>query len=151
MTPNQKALRYIDDELEGIETRSAEIVSGESITDEMDVPKSGNWQARKRILLERRSAVRLLLDDDDRKSVVHDLHGMDNQTARAAWSCSGKSRLTNFFMAAVQGKEVTGAELELRQAAGVDGIPLEIFDTPDELEKRVDATTGGIPGQAVSA
>ena len=37
MTPNQKALRNIDDELEGIETRSAEIVSGESITDEMDV------------------------------------------------------------------------------------------------------------------
>ena len=134
MTPNQKALRNIDDELEGIETRSAEIVSGESITDEMDV-EIRELAGKKKNLLERRSAVRLLLDDDDKRSFVHDLHGVDSET-RERLELRGKSRLTNFFLCAVQGKEVSGPELELRQAAGVDGIPLEIFDTPDELEKK---------------
>ena len=75
-----------------------------------------------------------------------DLHGVDSET-RERHGVSVESLASPIFScAAVQGKEVSGPELELRQAAGVDGIPLEIFDTPDELEKRVDVTTAGLPG-----
>ena len=45
--------------------------------------------------------------------------------------------LTNYLTAALQGRMPSGAELELRQAAGVSdtGIPVELFD----LEVRADA------------
>ena len=39
----------------------------------------------------------------------------------------GRASLTNYLTAHISGRSVTGAELELRQAAGVDGIPIEMF------------------------
>ena len=49
-----------------------------------------------------------------------------------------RAKLTNYLLSALSGRQVDGAELELRGAAGVtDGIPLELFD----LEERVDAPT----------
>ena len=42
-----------------------------------------------------------------------------------------KARLVDYFRAAVTGRQVTGAAAELQQAAGVDGIPLELWDVPD--------------------
>ena len=41
-----------------------------------------------------------------------------------------KARLGTFIRAALTGKMVTGAEAELQAAAGVDGIPLELWDVP---------------------
>lgn len=57
-----------------------------------------------------------------------------------------KARLTAFVEAAIAGRRVGGAELELLQAAGVgDGqVPLELWDVPGS-EKRADAPTGA-PG-----
>ena len=42
----------------------------------------------------------------------------------------GKARLTEFLLARAQGRMVSGAEHELCAAAGVSGIPLELWDTP---------------------
>ena len=41
-----------------------------------------------------------------------------------------KARLTEFLLARAQGRMVSGAEHELCAAAGVSGIPLELWDTP---------------------
>ena len=50
--------------------------------------------------------------------------------------------LTNYLKAALGNGRLDGPELELRQAAGVDGIPLEIFDVGgDRTEHRVDMPT----------
>ena len=43
----------------------------------------------------------------------------------------GKARLTNYLLAAARGRMVDGAEAELAAAAGVQGIPLELWDTPE--------------------
>lgn len=51
-----------------------------------------------------------------------------------------KASLTNYLIAAAQGRMVDGAELELRQAAGVNQIPLELFDVP-QRETRADTAT----------
>ena len=48
-----------------------------------------------------------------------------------------QATLTNYVLAALQGREVTGPEAELRAAAGTSGIPLELFD----VEERADAAT----------
>ena len=61
-----------------------------------------------------------------------------------------RASLTAYLRAALSGRQVDGAEAELRAAAGVgDGIPLELWDTaPSEngdRETRADAATGA-PG-----
>ena len=42
------------------------------------------------------------------------------------------ARLSNYLLAAARGRIVDGAEHELAAAAGVQGIPLELWDTPSE-------------------
>ena len=141
MTPNQKALRNIQDELEQVETRSAELLSEETLNEEADT-ELRELAGKKKKLLERRSAVRLLLEDDDQKAVVLD-NGIDAEM-RERLELRSKASLTGYLRAALAGRRVDGAEAELQSAAGVDGIPLELWDMPD-VEKRADATTGA-PG-----
>ena len=57
-----------------------------------------------------------------------------------------KASLTAYLRAALSGKQVSGAEAELAQAAGVNGIPIELWDVPEaRAETRADAPTGA-PG-----
>ena len=135
MIPSQIALRKITDELEEVERRSAEILSAEEIGDEAD-KEIRSLAEKKKKLIERRSAVRILLDADDQKNIIMD-NGMDAEQ-RERIELRSRASLTEYFTAAAQGRMVSGAELELRQAAGVSGIPLEIFDVPkpSEIEKR---------------
>ena len=59
-----------------------------------------------------------------------------------------KASLTTYLQAALQGRQVNGAESELQAAAGIgNGIPLELWDVPEQrqLETRVDAVSGA-PG-----
>ncbi len=42
----------------------------------------------------------------------------------------GKARLTEFLLCRAQGRLPSGAEAELQAAAGVNGIPLELWDAP---------------------
>ena len=56
----------------------------------------------------------------------------------------GQAKLTNYLMAAAQGRMPYGAELELQQEAHVTGIPVELFDVA-KRETRADSlapTTG---------
>ena len=86
--------------------------------------------------------MRLLLDEDDKKSVVLD-NGLDAEQ-RERVELRSRASLTGYLRAAISGRQVDGAERELAEAAGVDGIPLELWDTP-EREKRADVPTSA-PG-----
>ena len=71
------------------------------------------------------------------------------------WTLRQKASLTNFVLAAIGGQQLSGAEIELRQAVGIgDGIPLEIFDTEtrasrQDSEVRVDVVSG-VPGSGLA-
>ena len=54
----------------------------------------------------------------------------------------GRASLTNFLRAAMQGRMVSGPEAELQQAAGVNGIPLELWDTAEVMEAERRAAQG---------
>ena len=55
-----------------------------------------------------------------------------------------KASLGRYLTAAIRGRQATGPEAELQDAAGIgDGIPLELWDTPTET--RADAPSGA-PG-----
>ena len=137
MTPEQKAIRQVADELETIEHRSAEILSAEEM-DEAAETEIRTLAQKKKKLLEKRSALRILLENEEQKAIVHG-NGMDAEM-RERVQLRGRASLTEYIKAALAGRQVSGAEGELRAAAGVDGIPLELWDTP--VETRADANTG---------
>ena len=139
MTPSQRAMRQVADELETIEKRSAELIAQEELNEEGEA-EIRTLAEKKKQLLEKRSALRVLLEEDEKASVVHD--DLDAEQ-RERIELRSRAKLTNYFVAAAAGREVQGAELELRQAAGVSGIPLEIFEVPEQrqIETRADAAT----------
>lgn len=55
-----------------------------------------------------------------------------------------RASVGRFLSAELSGRQVDGAEAELRSAAGIDGgVPIELWDTPGEHpEHRADASTG---------
>ena len=57
-----------------------------------------------------------------------------------------KAMLTGYLRAALEGRQVDGAEAELRSAAGVSGIPLEIWDVPQPTEQRQTDAASTAPG-----
>ena len=54
-----------------------------------------------------------------------------------------RASLGRYLLAALRGQSLTGAEAELQQEAGVDGVPIELWDTAPET--RADLPTGA-PG-----
>ena len=58
----------------------------------------------------------------------------------------GRASLGRYLAAALRGRQPDGAELELREAAGIgDGIPLELWDVPRAEHRQTDAQTAA-PG-----
>ena len=71
------------------------------------------------------------------------VHGLDSEQ-RERLELRSQASLTNFLTRYMSGKMPQGRELELQQAAQVDAIPLELWDTPRSmgLETRADSVTG---------
>ena len=68
-----------------------------------------------------------------------DAEGGDRET-RERLELRSQARLGNYLAAALSGRAVEGAEAELSAAAGVSGIPLELFDI-ERRETRADVAT----------
>ena len=59
----------------------------------------------------------------------------------------GRAMLTNYLLAAARGRMVAGAEAELCAAAGVEGIPLELWDIPRTAEQgQEQRVVAAVPG-----
>ena len=56
--------------------------------------------------------------------------GEGDAETRERVALRGKARLTEFLLCRAQGRLPSGAEAELQAAAGVNGIPLELWDVP---------------------
>ena len=71
------------------------------------------------------------------------VHGLDAEQ-RERLELRSQASLTNFLTRYMAGKMPQGRELELQQAAQVDGIPLELWDVPRSmgLERRADSVSG---------
>ena len=71
----------------------------------------------------------------------------EDEDARERLDLRTRASLTAYLRAVLSGRQVDGAEAELRAAAGIgDGIPLELWDTANgDRETRADTATGA-PG-----
>ena len=80
-------------------------------------------------------------DEEDREAKLNDKGGDAEQRERI--ELRSKASLGKFLLAALGGKSVDGPEAELRAAAGLsDGIPIELWDTPQTEQRAGDAATG---------
>ena len=89
------------------------------------------------VTLEQRHRSAIISEDKDLDDAKGDAGEPDAET-RERVELRRKASLTGYLTAAAQGRMVAGAEHELCAAAGVSGIPLELWDVPG-AEQRQDA------------
>ena len=129
MTPAQKRLRELRDRQSRERGRMAEL----SLLDELDAETRSELDKIEKGTpdLERQlRAATVALGDDDAEARAAAADGDPNPTGedRERIELRRASRLGNYLVAALQGRGPSGAEAELAAAAGVGGIPLELFD-----------------------
>lgn len=144
MTPKQKL------QLEQSEKRQKinDLLAKESVTDEERAELDALTKRMQEIEPELRAAI-VAEGEEEQRAAAQFGEGLDTE-ARERLALRSKASLTSYLRAAMSGKQVAGAEAELREAAGVDGIPVELWDVPDPrraerragMEHRQDAATG---------
>ena len=85
-------------------------------------------------------AARVAIEEEEREAQTRATNEPDAEQ-RERIELRSQASLTAYVRAALEGRQVDGAEAELRSAAGVSGIPLELWDTPASVEQRADAAT----------
>ena len=143
MAPNQKRLRELLDRQSRERGRMAEIAAIDELNDEqrseLDTIEKGTPDLERQI-----RATRIAVEDEDKEAETRAVDAPDAEQ-RERVELRSKAQLTTYLRAALSGQQVAGAEAELRAAAGVTGIPLELWDVPQEIQQRADAVTGA-PG-----
>ena len=137
MTPAQKILLRMSQ----VRTRLNEIsgLEGDAFTDEIRT-EAATLHTEYTDLETRHQAAIVGQADDETRIVEPDAEMRERIELRS------RASLTGYLQAALAGRQVTGAEAELRAAADIgDGIPLELWDVPAPVETRQDAPTGA-PG-----
>ncbi|MDD9989179.1 MAG: phage major capsid protein [Spirochaetaceae bacterium] len=111
----------------------------DDLTDEQRAELDGLTTRAQHIERELRAAI---VAEGDGDLVVAPIEA--DAEARERLELRSRATLTGYLTAALSGRQVGGAEAELQQAAGVDGIPCELWDTAP-METRADAVTAA-PG-----
>ena len=103
--------------------------------------------------LETRYKSALLSEDAEQGELEKRVAGTPDAEQRERIELRSKALLTNYFQSYARGKLPSGAEAELCDAAGVEGVPLEIFDIPEQRGEQVFVnvvTETGIERRAVT-
>ena len=122
----------------------AELSREDNLTDEtraeLDSIEKGTPDLERQI-----RAATASLESEEREA---ETRAADNPDAkqRERIELRSKASLTTYLSAALSGRQVDGAESELRSAAGItDGIPLELWDVPPTEQRQTDTVTNA-PG-----
>ena len=133
MTDAQKRLRELRERQSKERGRMAELALADDLTteqrSELDTIEKGTSNLEAQI---RAATVAVDTEDAEAKAQGKKANTGDNPDAeqRERLELRSKAMLGNFIKAALRGRAVTGAEAELQEAAGCDGIPLELWDVP---------------------
>ena len=142
MTPGQKRLRELLDKQSRDRQRLSELSLADELTDEtraeFDNLERGVADTERQI-----RAARLAAETEESEQRETGTATEPDAEMRERIELRSKASVTAYLRAALSGRQVDGAEAELRAAAGInDGIPLELWDMPAPIERRADAATG---------
>ena len=145
MTSAQKRLRELRERQSKERGRMAELGMVDSLNDEqrqeLDAIEKGTPDLERQI----RAATVAVETEDSEQRTETTTHEPDAQQ-RERVELRSKAQLTNYLLAAAQGKLVSGAEAELCSAAGVTAgaIPIELWDTAETRAQGDDRETRDI-------
>ena len=149
MTDAQKRLRELRDRQSRERGRMAELAVVDQLTDEtraeLDAIEKGVPDLERQI-----RAAMVGLEEEERAAETRETASPDAEM-RERVELRSKAMLTNFLLAAARGRIVDGAEAELAAAAGVQGIPLELWDVPVPAEHRAATEAPGTVGVNLDA
>ena len=140
MTSAQKRLRNLRERQSRERQRMAELAVVEELNDEQRAELDTIERATPDLERQIRAAT-VALETEEREAETRAAPAPDAEK-RERIELRSRASLTGYLRAALEGRQVDGAEAELRSAAGVSGIPLELWDTGQETEQRqTDAAT----------
>ena len=149
MTDAQRRLRELRDRQSRERGKMAELAQVDSLTDEargeLDAIEKGTADLERQI-----RAATVGLEEEEREAETKATDSPDAEQ-RERVELRGKAMLTNYLMAAARGRMVDGAEAELAAAAGVQHIPLELWDVPVPAEHRAATEAPGTVGVNLDA
>lgn len=130
MTAAQKKLKELRERQSRERQKMAEIGLAETMTDELrselDTIETGTPDLERQI-----RAATVAVEQEEAEQRVETRATEPDAEQRERIDLRSKAMLTNFLLCAAQGRMVSGAEHELQAAAGVKGIPIELWDTPE--------------------
>ena len=147
MTNAQTKLRQLRERQSRERGRMAELAIADELTDEMRSELDGIEGATPD--LERQLRAAQIAADTEGEAETR-IAAPDTEM-RERIELRGKASLTEYMLARMQGRAVTGAEAELQAAAGVQGIPLELWDLPARTEQRAATEAPGTVGVNLDA
>ena len=146
MSPAQKRLRELLDKQSHDRQRAIELSKADALTDEtraeLDAIETRAADTERQL-----RAARLAVEDEDAAATVDKGDSAPDAEQRARIELRSRASLGLYLRAALNGRSVTGAEAELQQAAGVDGIPIELWQVPrPDAEHRAISPAPGTVG-----
>ena len=146
MTTAQKKLRELRERQSKERGRMAEL----AVLDELNTEQRSELDTIENATpdLERQiRAATVAVEDAERDAQTRQTNEPDAEL-RERRELRGRASLTEYLLARLSGRMVSGAEAELMKAAEIrDGtIPLELWDTPEPIERRQNDLVSGAPG-----
>ena len=146
MTPAQKKLKELRERQSRERQRMAELGLADSLTDETRAELDGIEAGTPDLERQLRAAQAAVEQEEAEQRTENRATEPDAET-RERIELRRKATLTGYLLAAARGRMVDGAEAELAAAAGVQGIPLELWDVPrPEAERRETRDVTPAPG-----
>ena len=134
MTAAQKRLRELRERQSKERQRMAELGMAESLDDEtraeLDRIETGTPDLERQL-----RAAAVAVDDEDRASKIEDGTPTPDAEQRERIELRSRATVGRYLTAALRGRAPDGAEAELQQAAGVDGIPYELWQRPEQRQE----------------
>ena len=134
MTAAQTRLRALRDRQSRERGRMAELANLDSLDDEtraeLDRIEAGVPDLERQL-----RAATTAVEDEDRSAIDEGAKGGDKDgdpEQRERLELRGRASVGRYLSAALRGRAPDGAEAELAAAAGVDGIPFELWQHPEE-------------------
>ena len=144
MTAAQKRLRELRERQSKERGRMAEL----SLIDELGDEQRSELDKIERGTpdLERQTRAAVVALEDEEKETETRAATEPDAERRERIELRSRASLSTFLRCALSGQQISGAEAELRAAAGVNGIPLELWDTPQPTEQRASTEAPGTVG-----
>ena len=123
----------------------AELAIVDEMRSELDTIEKGTPD------LERQIRAAMIASETEEREQKTDETDSPDAEMRERIELRSKASLTEFILARTQGRVITGAEAELQAAAGVQGIPLGLWDVPALAEQRAATEAPGTVGVNLDA